>query len=196
MATNDEEMWSRAWAFKDHGKSYDAVFNREHPPGFRWLCESFGTNWRMTELQAAIGRIQLSKLPEWRATRAKNAMTLISAFKNVPGLRVPEPEENVQHAYYRFYCYVETAKLRAGWTRDRIVAEMSAVGLPCFSGSCSEVYREKAFDSTASKPDDPLPVARELGESSLAFLIHPTLSPEHMERVAGSLVETMKKAVR
>jgi dTDP-4-amino-4,6-dideoxygalactose transaminase len=195
MATDDEDLWSRAWAFKDHGKSYDAMFQREHPLGFKWLCESFGTNWRMTELQAAIGRIQLRKLSEWHIGRTKNANILIDALRNVAALRVPEPAEKAQHAYYRFYCYLELTKLRSGWTRDRIVAEVSAAGTPCFSGSCSEVHREKAFDNTAFRPKTPLPVARELGESSLAFLVHPTLSSEHMERMASNLIDVMKMAV-
>ncbi|MGP1613939.1 MAG: DegT/DnrJ/EryC1/StrS family aminotransferase, partial [Pollutimonas bauzanensis] len=47
--TNDRALWSRMWSLKDHGKSWDAIYQREHKPGFRWLHESFGTNWRMME---------------------------------------------------------------------------------------------------------------------------------------------------
>jgi dTDP-4-amino-4,6-dideoxygalactose transaminase len=196
LATNDRDLWARAWAFKDHGKSYDAVYKHEHPPGFRWLHESFGTNWRMTELQAAIGRVQLRKLPDWIATRRRNASLLMSAFARLPVLRVPSPPSNVHHSYYRLYAFCRPETLRAGWSRDRIVAEVSAEGVPCFEGTCSEIYREKAFDGTTFRPREALPVARELGETGIAFLVHPTLEPEDMEKIGSIVVRTLARAMR
>ena len=145
-------LWEKAWAFKDHGKSYDAVYHREHPPGFRWLHESFGTNWRMTEMQAAIGRRQLKKLPDWVAARRRNAAILTEAFSGMAGLRVTAPPENVRHAYYKYYVFVRPERLKAGWDRDRIMNAVAAEGAPCFSGSCSEVYLEKAFDGNGLRP--------------------------------------------
>jgi dTDP-4-amino-4,6-dideoxygalactose transaminase len=196
LALNDEELWSRAWAFKDHGKSFDAVYNRQHPPGFRWLHESFGTNWRMTELQAALGRIQLRWLESWALKRRANAAVLAEELKSVPGLRIPAIPGHIRHAFYRFYGYVEPTALRSGWSRDRIVAEVAARGAPCFSGSCSEVYREKAFAGTDFRPVRALPVAHELGETSIALLVHPSLEPEHLALAAHTLREVLAKAVR
>ena len=195
LTTNAGDMWSRAWAFKDHGKSFDAIYNREHPPGFRWLHESFGTNWRMTELQAAIARLQLRKLAEWRAQRQANAELLLSGLAGVPGLRTPEPPAHVRHAYYRFYTYLDTSRMRAGWSRERVVAEVNAQGVPCFSGSCSEVYREKAVVAAGYAPASPLPVARELGETSIAMLLHPTLRPDHISRSAEVLGAVVRAAI-
>ena len=195
LVTNDEEMWVRAWAFKDHGKSYDAVHHREHASGFRWLCESFGTNWRMTELQAAIGNVQLGKLPAWNLRRRENAQVLIDGLKQIPGLRVPQVPVYITHAYYRFYAYLETDKLKASWNRERIVAEIAATGIPCFSGSCSEIYREKAFDGKSLRPPESLPIAKELGETSIAFLVHPTLELNHMEYVVRNVEHIMGNAV-
>lgn len=194
LATDDEDLWRHAWEFKDHGKSFDAVYKRHHPPGFRWLHESFGTNWRMTELQAALGRIQLRKLPDWSDQRRANARLLTKEIGSTPGLRIPQPAEHLRHAYYRFYAYLEVDRLRSGWSRDRIVAEVNARGVPCFSGSCSEIYREKAFDS-AFRPDIALPVAKELGESSIALLTHPTLSTDHMCRASEVLRSVLSDAV-
>ena len=196
LATDDDDMWSRAWAFKDHGKSFDAVYGREDAPGFRWLHESFGTNWRMTEVQAAIGRIQLRKLPEWCERRRANAQVLIEGLRSAPGLRVPEPAPRSRHAYYRLYAYVRAETLRSSWSRDRIVVEASAKGVPCFFGSCSEIYREKAFLDTGFGPPAALPVARELGETSVAFLVHPTLDASHMSRAAEILRGVLAEAIR
>jgi len=196
LATNEEQLWARAWSFKDHGKSFDLMSLRPTSRAFRWVHTSFGTNWRMTEAQAAIGRIQLKKLEMWNERRRENAGVLIEELRSVPGLRVPVPPPHLHHAYYRFYAYVEVEQLRHGWTRDRIVDEVAARGIPCFSGSCSEIYREKAFEGTGLQPSAPLPVARELGETSLALLVHPTLERSHLARAAEALRDVMREARR
>ncbi len=196
LLINDEALWEKAWAYKDHGKSYDAVYHRQHPSGFRWLHESLGTNWRLTEMQAAIGRRQLRKLPDWVAARRRNAAVLTAAFSGMPGLRVTLPPENVLHAYYKYYVFVRPELLKPGWDRDRIMNEVTALGAPCFSGSCSEVYLEKAFDGNGLRPAARLPVAKELGETSLMFLVHPTLTEADMRRVAEIVGKVMVEATR
>jgi len=196
VTCNDRELWSRMWAFKDHGKSWDAVYGREHPPGFRWLHESFGTNWRMTEMQAVIGRIQLTRMPVWHKSRLKNAEAIWSCAGKLPGLRVPVIPAEIDHAAYKCYVFVEPEKLAKGWDRDRIQNAIVDAGVPCFSGSCSEVYLEKAFDGTGWRPEQPLSVARELGETSLMFLVHPTLSAEEIEKTCRVLTSVMTQAVQ
>lgn len=184
VSTDDEALWRAMWSYKDHGKSYEAVYEREHPPGFRWLHESFGTNWRMMEMQAAIGRVQLRHMPEWTAARTRNALAIHLALLPFDGddgiVRVPKPDLNVLHAYYKCYAYVRPEHLAAGWSRDRIIEAINAEGVPCYQGSCSEVYLEKAFDNTGWRPAQRLPVAKEMGETSLMFLVHPTLSDDEM----------------
>lgn len=196
LLTNDDAIWEAAWAFKDHGKSYDAVYRREHPPGFRWLHESFGTNWRMMEMQAAIGRRQLKKLPAWVEKRRRNAAILTEAFSRIAGLRVTIPPEHVSHSYYKYYVFVRPDSLKTGWNRDRIMNAVVTEGVPCFSGSCSEIYLEKAFDDTGFSPAKRLPVARELGETSLMFLVHPTLTEDNMVAVVKAVERVMMEAVR
>jgi dTDP-4-amino-4,6-dideoxygalactose transaminase len=173
LTTNSRDIWQKAWEFKDHGKSWDAVYNRKHQTGFRWLHESFGTNWRLTEVQSAIGRLQLKKLSSWKASRQKNAEVLSNSFSKIPSLKVTKPTLDFDHACYKYYVFVRPDGLKPGWNRDRIMAAVNAEGVPCFSGSCSEIYLEKAFESI--RPVERLPVARELGETSLMFLVHPTL---------------------
>lgn len=196
VTTDDEALWSALWSFKDHGKSWAAVHRTDHAPGYRWLHESFGTNGRMLEVQAAIGRLQLRRLPEWSARRRAIATRVWDAARAVPGLRAPEVPAWVGHAAYRAYVFVEPAALKAGWDRDRIVAAVTARGVPCYTGSCPEIYREKAFDGTGFRPAERLPVARELGETSLMLLTHPTLEPAHVERTCEALRDVMRDAVR
>jgi dTDP-4-amino-4,6-dideoxygalactose transaminase len=194
LLTNDEALWRRAWEYKDHGKSWDAVHNREHPSGFRWLHESFGSNFRMTEMQAAIGRRQLVKLPGWLARRRANADFLATRLGDVRGLRVPRPGGDVAHAWYKFYAFIESDLLRPGWDQARIIDAINGEGIPCGAGSCSEIYREKAFTSAGLAPPLPLPVAARLGRTSLTFLVHPTLSTEDMAATVVAVAKVMDEA--
>jgi dTDP-4-amino-4,6-dideoxygalactose transaminase len=179
VTCNDEAIWRRMWAFKDHGKSWEAVYERDHKPGYRWLHESIGTNWRLTEMQAAIGRIQLGRMNDWQAARSRNANILIEAARVNPIFRVPELPNSTTHAWYKAYVFVKGDATM----RDRIMTEITSQGVPCFSGSCSEIYREKAFNGNAQS----LRVAQELGETSLMFLVHPTLSADEIEKTAQAI---------
>ena len=196
LATNDAALWARAWAFKDHGKSFEAVYHREHPPGFRWLHESFGTNWRMLEMQAAIGRVALSKLPGWSERRRRHAALLAEGFAQIDGLRVTVPPAHVEHAYYKYYAFLEPSHLREDWTRDRVMEAVNDAGIPCFSGSCSEIYLEGAFQRAGLGPKERLPVAKRLGETSLMFLVHPTLRDGHMYDTCDAVGKVMAAARR
>lgn len=193
LTTNDTELWQRAWSYKDHGKSYDAVYNREHPIGFRWLHESFGTNGRMTEMQSAIGRIALKKVPDWVETRRKYAALFSEKLGKVEGLRLAAPPPHSYHAYYKYYAFVRPEQLLPGWDRDRILQAICAERVPCSVGSCSEVAREKAF-VTERRKRPRLPVAKELGETSLMFLVHPTLQTENIEHACEAIEKVMSLA--
>ena len=195
VTCNDRDLWSRMWSFKDHGKSWSAIYEREHAPGFRWLHESFGTNWRMTEMQGVLGRIQLTRMADWRSARQANAQAIWDTASRLAGLRVPQVPDDLEHAAYKCYVFVEPEKLAGGWQRERILGAIVEAGVPCFSGSCSEVYLEKAFDNTGWRPDVPLPVAHELGETSLMFLVHPTLTKAEIEKTCQVLAAVMAQAV-
>lgn len=194
VTTNDRELWANMWAYKDHGKSWEAVYEREHAPGFRWLHESFGTNWRMLEMQAVIGRIQLRKMTEWQATRQANAALIWNCAESLPALRVPVLPADVRHAAYKCYVFIRPGLLREEWSRDRILAEINSRGVPAFSGSCSEVYLEKAFDNTGWRPEVRLTNAQLLGETSLMFLVHPTLTAAQIDLTCKVLADVITEA--
>lgn len=193
VTTNDENLWKKMWSYKDHGKNFDSIYNKQHLPGFRWLHDSFGTNWRMMEMQAVIGRLQLQKMPEWTQVRNAHMSRILASFENNPYFTVAMPPANYIHAAYKAYVQVNTAQLPEGWSRDRIMAEINALGVPCFSGSCSEVYLEKAFDGTPWRPEQRLVNAKSLGESSLMFLVHPTLSESNMQRTVESIQQVISQ---
>ena len=194
VTTNDKFLWNKMWSYKDHGKSYEAVYEREHPEGFRWVNESFGTNLRMTEMQGVIGRIQLKRMPIWRAKRITNANKVWETAKQCKGLRVPSIPDYIEHAAYKCYVFVELKKLKNGWDRDKVSKEINTLGVPCQSGACSEVYLEKAFDNTGFRPKERLINAKELGETSLMFLVHPTLTKDEIQQTCDAITSVMNLA--
>jgi dTDP-4-amino-4,6-dideoxygalactose transaminase len=208
VTTNDEALWRSMWSFKDHGKSYEAVYERDHNPGFKWLHESFGTNWRMIEIQAVLGRIQLKKMQNWTSYRTNVANSIWETCRQFPALRVPSlsckgcssnceyapNSSGCVHAHYKCYVYVRPEALALGWNRDRIIAEINKLGVPCYQGSCSEVYLEKAFDGTGWRPEASLPVAKNLGETSLMFLVHPTLTQLEIQKTCNAIEVVMTQA--
>ena len=194
VTTNDPVLWNKMWSFKDHGKNYDTVYNKQHPAGFRWLHESFGTNWRMIEMQGVIGRIQLTRMADWQQQRTDNATKIMDACAAFACLSVPRPATDQLHAYYRAYVFVRPDQLAQGWSRDRIMHEINTLGVPCYSGSCSEVYLEKAFDNTGWRPAQSLPNAKQLGETSLMFLVHPTLQADEITKTIAAIEQVMTQA--
>lgn len=196
VVTNDEALWSAMWSYKDHGKSWKAVHEADHPDGFRWLHESFGTNWRLTEMQSAIGRIQLAKLPEWSKRRRHNAARLNAAAEPFDCIRLVAVPEHSEHACYKHYMYVVPNKLADGWSRDKVISEIVKRGVPCTEGTCSEVYLEKAFNDTEWRPAERLSVAKNLGETSMMFLVHPTLTANDIEKMCLALEDVLALASR
>ncbi|MER0459732.1 DegT/DnrJ/EryC1/StrS aminotransferase family protein [Aeromonas caviae] len=194
VTTNDKALWQVMWSYKDHGKNFDSVYHKQHAPGFRWVHDSFGTNWRMMEIQAVIGRIQLKQMKDWTQIRQRNAKSLdevASPFKCIRLVNVPA---DFIHAEYKHYFFINSDKLAVGWTRDRIVEEISNKGVPCYQGSCSEVYLEKAFDNTKWRPKQRLKNAKELGETSIMFLVHPTLTNEEINKTCQVIKDVLSKA--
>ncbi len=194
VVTNDSSLWKNAWSLKDHGKCYDTVHHQQHPPGFRWLHKSFGTNWRMTEMQSALGRVALQKLPQWIKQRRQNAAMLHECLQEFDVLRTPTPPEEIVHSYYKFYTFVRPGKLKPDWDRDRLMQEINDQGVSCFSGSCSEIYLEGAFPEEL-KPAERLPMAQELGETSLMFLVHPTIASRDIRNTCQVLQSILKNVI-
>lgn len=196
VTTNNEDLWSRAWSYKDHGKSYNTVYEKQHPPGFRWLHEDFGTNWRMLEMQGVLGRQCLTQLDDWITIRCRHAGRLNAALANESAIRLTLPPSEIEHSYYKYYAFVRPEALRSGWSRDRILSEVSSEGVTCLAGSCSEMYQEGAFAKNRLEQPERLPVAKELGETSLMMLVHPTLTSEAIEYSAETLKKVLREATR
>lgn len=192
--TSDPALWSAMWSWKDHGKSWEGVYERPHPPGPRLVHDTFGLNGRMIEMQAAIGVIQLERMAGWTARRTELAQRLGQACAAHELFRLPAITDDVVHAWYRFYAFVRPERLAPGWTRERIIEAIVERGVPCFHGSAPEIYMERAFDGTPSRPAQRLPVARALGETSIAFLVHPTITDDQIERAVEAVHSVAREA--
>lgn len=195
VTTNDPKIWKRAWAYKDHGKSWDSVFVKKHPPGYQWYHSSFGTNGRLTEVQSAMARVQLPKVDGWLKMRERNSRHLQSGLASYDSVRTLSHPTHLSSANYKFHCFVVPAALKRAWTRTRIVEEIRKKAIPCLVGSCPEIYLEKAFPKKL-RPKKRLTNARELGETSMLFPIYPTLTEQHMEEILAAARIVLDRATR
>lgn len=197
ITTNNSEWYQKMWEFKDHGKALNKVFEKNTVPGFRWLHDSFGSNFRMTEMQAAIGRIQLKKLPGWIKQRQHNAALLNNALANCAGLKLTLPPDYISHAYYKYYCFLDLPALKPQWHQQNIMTEINQHGIPCYSGSCPEINREQAFIKAGfTKNNHEFNNAKWLEKTSLMFLVHPTLETNFLTKTAAIIKSTMQKAIK
>ena len=192
ITTSSKKLMQKIWSLKDHGKSLYSVFKKEHPQGYKFLHDTLGTNYRLTEFQAAIGRIQLLKLSEWSAIRNRNAMILSNSLEELPLLRVPKQEFNKNNAWYKFYVYLNKKRLSSNWNRNKIIEIINKSGYPAFHGGCTEIYLEKCYGKI--KNSRRLPVAKKLGETSLMFLVDHTISEENMHKYANNIKKVIKQA--
>lgn len=193
VVTDCPDLWERAWSFKDHGKGWNAIQNcSQQRTVFKWLHESIGTNWRMTEMQAAIGLIALARLPVWVKARQSHAALLDDGLSQIPGIEVLTPSSDVEHSYYKHYVNVSPEMLSDKWTRDEIVRSIQQEGIPCGSGLCCEIYLETAIQNTGLAPPERLPNARDLGERSIMFMVHPTLSREEIDDTVAAVAKVMR----
>ena len=168
LTTNDDTVWERAWSFKDHGKRYCAVARRSQASCFRWLHESFGTNWRMTEMQSAIGRVVLRKVPRWIEIRRRNAAILTEALGRISALRITVPPAEVEHSYYKYYAFVRPERLRSGWDRNAIVQAIAAEGVHVFPVVVARSTWRKRFRQHGA-PEIPYQPRANLGRPASCF---------------------------
>ena len=198
VTTNNTKVWKKMWSFKDHGRNYDLVYSKKtFPVGFRWFLESFGSNYRMTEMQAVLAMNGLSHLEEWVDIRNRNAEILTSFIKPFKFARVPVVPDGVRCAYYKYYFFVDESGMKKGWSAQRVIEKISSRGIPAFSGTCWNISNEKCFKKAGwSKSASELPVAAKIGRESVMLLVHPTLTTSDMRRAGKVVSEVLKEASR
>lgn len=193
ITTNDPELYDFIWSYKDHGKNRQKILDGNGPRGkFRWLHDSFGSNYRMTEIQAAVGRYQLKKIEEWCDTRRKFMSmydTIIEQFSFLRSIKIPEYSK---HAGYKYYFFLqESVDIHF---RDEILDRLTERNIPAFQGSCSEIYLEDAFGEEL-RPHSRLTNAKLLGDTSVMLLVHPSLQQREVAKICHSLKEVLEELV-
>jgi hypothetical protein len=187
VVTNDSAWHDAMWRFKDHGKNPEKLGKNPVPGAFHFVHDQFGTNMRLSEVQSAIGRLQLAKLPEWKAARTRHAECIMDGASNIAGITFHRPAAHIEHAWYKLYAFIEPSQLAPGWSRDRMIQAILAEGVFCGSGSCGEIYRELAFADCYPSERGRLPIARQLHETSLMFQVHPTLTAAEIEQTITAI---------
>lgn len=178
ITTNCPHLFKRAWSLKDHGKGYDKVFNTEHPPGFRWLHENIGTNWRMMPIQAVIGGHAVDELELWVQHRRKIATLYNDELKNIEGIRLTIPPDYIYHSYYKYYFFLKPERFYC--SRDELIELINKEGVFCQVGSCSEIYKEDALKHYA--PSNQLHITQKLFKTALLLKCDPSISIEQAKK--------------
>jgi dTDP-4-amino-4,6-dideoxygalactose transaminase len=199
IALDDTAAFTRAWEYRDHGRSLAKTNDPEfmgRPASFRWIHDSFGSNYRLPELEAAMIRAGEFELPAAHTRRTELATRLARGLAGVRGIRAPLPPDYCEHAFYRLYAHVVPAELAEGWDRDRVLFAVQAEGVPVQYGSCAEIYREEAFAHAGLAPAARLPEAKLAHETSIAFFVDPTLGDADIDDVVTAVAKVMKVAAR
>jgi dTDP-4-amino-4,6-dideoxygalactose transaminase len=196
VVTNNRAAYERMWSFRDHGKNMQRATSDAATSGFQFLVDDFGTNWRLTEMQAAIGRLQLAKLPAWVARRRAIAALLSEALAAVPGVTVPQPPAHAMHSFYKYVFQIDPQKLKDGWDRDRVIAALETRGVPARVGGCPDISREAAFARHNLTPAAPLQGAAYLAARTIMLPVHPTLSDGNVAFLAEATADTLRGALR
>ena len=186
ISTNNRKLWLKLWSLKDHGKNFKSVFYKKHKTGFRWLHDDFGSNYRMTEMQAAIGRQQLKSLDEQIKKRNLIADLYFKGLKDYylkydilkkPDLKIQNYSSKQDtiynrqhiHAFYRLNLFINKNKIK----QNKLIQQLQKNKIDCGVGSCPEIYREKIFRKLKLYPKKRLLNAKLLGETSIMFPINP-----------------------
>lgn len=196
VTTNKYKFWNKIWKLKDHGKNHKKMMsNNSKKTGFKWVHDDFGSNYRMTEMQAGIGITQLKKLDKWQKIREANSLRIINKFKEYKdAVEFFNYPKEMKFAWYRCCILINENKLNRGWSRDRIIREFNNNKIPCFVGPCPEIYLEKSFQKNNFSPKKRLKNAFDLGKMTIAFLVHPTLRREDVNNICDAIQKIMTKA--
>ena len=186
ISTNSKNLYLKMWSLKDHGKNFNKVFKKKYKQGFKWLHDDLGSNYRMTEIQAAIGREQLKSLKKQIKKRNFIANLYLNSLKDYyrkfnliiePNFKCKTcPIKNkkkmcnqCKHSFYRLNFFLNINKIK----RDQLICQLNNQKINCGVGSCPEIYREKVFKKYNHAPKNRLQNAKFLGEKSITFPINP-----------------------
>lgn len=193
VTTNNSELFEKMWAYKDHGKSRKKMEKLSSSRSFRYVHDSFGSNFRLTEMQAALGHYQLGQLKLWTRERNRNATFYNQNLGELDVVRLAIPSDKVCHGYYKYYCFIRLDQLKGQWDRDRIIEEVTSRGGQCFSGSCPELYREGAF-VRAYGEHERLKNAMEIGQQSIMLNVHPGIGDDFLAHNLKILSSVLQEA--
>ena len=195
ISTNNKKLWLKLWSLKDHGKNYKTLFHKKHKIGFKWLHEDLGSNYRMTEIQAGIGREQLKLLDSQIKKRNSIAKLYLNGLRDYfykykilkkPDFKcktcpLKESENSCNkctHAFYRLNLFINKDKVK----QSELIRKINKKGISCGVGACPEIYKEKIFKKLKLYPKKRLVNAKLLGNTSIVFPINPHNSKINVKR--------------
>lgn len=186
VTTNDGELAERCNQLRNHGASISEE-QRHHGPRPYLLPEFnlLGFNYRMTDLQGAVGLVQLRRLDEFIDERQRWAEFYLAELSGIPWLRLPRAPENCRHGWQSFVCYVDPALAPA--PRNDLMEKLQASGISTRPGTHA-VHMLGYYRSRFRFKHEDFPAARDCDRYSMAIPLHNRMS----EGDYGYIVDTLK----
>lgn len=194
ITTNDVDLYDKAASFNNHGKNLKKYFSAEKYTHFPYLHDSLGSNYRLTEMQSALGIYQLNKMDSWTVLRARNANIFINAINELEVIQTPVIPKHLTHAWYKLYITLNPSKLKKSITRSIILQKLQSESVPCSFGGSGEIYLEKAFSKSNLLKRGSLSNASFLENYSIMLEVHPTIPKKEVIRRASVLKLVLKDA--
>ncbi len=150
VLTNEKQLYRKVYEYKDHGKDFKQ--QNKFLLNYNYIHNTFGTNYRITEFQSCLGRIQLKKLNKNLRTRNFIAKSIYKLSNKFPILfREPIFNKDNYNAYYVCYLFLNKNGIKKNININKIINTLRNSGIICSIGACPELYKEKVFKNYTKK---------------------------------------------
>ncbi|MCW8138890.1 MAG: DegT/DnrJ/EryC1/StrS family aminotransferase, partial [Planctomycetota bacterium] len=184
LVTDDPERARRARVFRNHGITTD---HRERERAGTWTYDmvALGFNYRLSDLQCALGRSQLIRLPAWVARRRALAARYDARLRGVPGLQPLTTRPGVEHAYHLYVVRLDDAA-----ERDPVLADLRRRGIGA-NVHYRPVHQHPYYRARLGEGEGLCPVAEEVWQRLLTLPLFPAMRDEDVDRAVDGLLAAL-----
>ena len=189
ITTNNKKLYEYCWSYKDHGKDrYKYRLSKKVNDGkFKFLHDILGSNYRLTEIQSAIGRIQLKKIKKNKLRRNNISKLIIQKFKNSKLYSFQKSDFNYEHAYYRLYININKKNVLPKVYNLHFIKYLISNKISSGVGTSSEIYKEKSFKNLKVSSKN-FKNSQYLKKYSFAIFVNQSMS----SKVAKKIIDILK----
>ena len=188
VLTNDKDLYEKLVLYRSHGITRDPKLMTRTADG-PWYYQQIdlGFNYRMTDMQAALGYSQMQKVNEFVNKRRYLAKRYNKLFKNINGIQLPYQNENTNSSWHLYVVRVDFSKISK--TKNQIFAEMKEKGI-CLNLHYIPVHTQPYYENLDFKDGD-FPNSEKYYEEAFTLPLYYSLTDEQQDHIVKSLVEVL-----